>query len=507
MSMTKAQLSTAPSLATRKPKRVTPATSDMITIGKDVLELLSSAMYVDPLTIYREYVQNAADAIEEIRTVGGLGQDERGTVQITIDPLERSIKIRDNGSGIAANRAAATLLSIGASGKRGTAARGFRGVGRLAGLAYCRQLTFRTRAQGDDRVTEVIWDCLKLKSTLRDVTQTDDLPGVMQRIVAIGDVDGDDFPEHFFEVELSQVVRLRKDVLLNPQMVEAYLAQVAPVPFADDFSHAVAINAHLSQHARLADLKITIGPDGAPITRPHRDVFSVSDTVRDSAVELDLLTFDGDNGVSAVGWVLHHSYLGHISVKSQIGGLRLRAGNVQVGGHDIAEEAFPEPRFNGWSIGEIHVVDRLVLPNARRDHFEQNIHFSNLMAQLGPLGRSIAKRCRTASVERHREREARQEATKVAPLEIAADASPTAVAMAQVVTRAREVLSRAQAPEAREALAVLDTMRDAVSPTSAPTTGDANSLSQRFAEVLAQTGVSKAEAREAFAQALATRFG
>lgn len=32
-----------------------------IVVGKDILELVSSAMYVDPLTIYREYIQNAAD--------------------------------------------------------------------------------------------------------------------------------------------------------------------------------------------------------------------------------------------------------------------------------------------------------------------------------------------------------------------------------------------------------------------------------------------------------------
>ena len=36
-----------------------------VEIGKDILELLTGAMYVDPLTIYREYVQNAADAIDE----------------------------------------------------------------------------------------------------------------------------------------------------------------------------------------------------------------------------------------------------------------------------------------------------------------------------------------------------------------------------------------------------------------------------------------------------------
>ena len=41
-----------------------PTTYDgPFTVGKDILELLSSSMYVNPLAIYREYVQNAVDAI------------------------------------------------------------------------------------------------------------------------------------------------------------------------------------------------------------------------------------------------------------------------------------------------------------------------------------------------------------------------------------------------------------------------------------------------------------
>ena len=45
--------------------------ADEIVIGKDILELLSSSMYVDPMTIYREYAQNAADSIDEARAAGG----------------------------------------------------------------------------------------------------------------------------------------------------------------------------------------------------------------------------------------------------------------------------------------------------------------------------------------------------------------------------------------------------------------------------------------------------
>jgi hypothetical protein len=58
------------------------------------------------------------------------------------------------------------------------------------------------------------------------------------------------------------------------------------------------------------------------------------------------------------------------------------------------------PRFNSWSIGEVHVLDRRVVPNARRDDFEQNAHYSNLLNQLAPIARAISKRCRTSSKQR-----------------------------------------------------------------------------------------------------------
>ena len=59
-----------------------------IIVGKDILEVLSNAMYVDPLAIYREYIQNAADAIDEARRTGILSPRQTGTVEIEID-IER----------------------------------------------------------------------------------------------------------------------------------------------------------------------------------------------------------------------------------------------------------------------------------------------------------------------------------------------------------------------------------------------------------------------------------
>jgi molecular chaperone HtpG len=103
--------------------------------------------------------------------------------------------------------------------------------------------------------------------------------------------------------------------------------------------------------------------------------------------------------VAAVAWVLHHDYEGAIP-SSQVKGIRLRSGNIQVGDHTLLEELFPEHRFNAWAVGEVHVVDRRIVPNGRRDYFEQNVHLHNLLNHLTPTARGIARRCRTNSVRR-----------------------------------------------------------------------------------------------------------
>ena len=112
-------------------------------IGKDVLELLSSSMYVNVLSIYREYVQNAADAIDAARQMGVLAKEAAGRVEITVDQQQRTVRIRDNGSGLSQDEFVERLVAFGASKKRGSGARGFRGVGRLAGIGYCQELIFQ----------------------------------------------------------------------------------------------------------------------------------------------------------------------------------------------------------------------------------------------------------------------------------------------------------------------------------------------------------------------------
>lgn len=371
-----------------------------IIVGKDVLELVSSAMYVDPLTIYREYVQNAADSIDSARRIGLLGKAGPGRVDIELDAATRSVRIRDNGAGLAWEDFSRRLTALGASAKRGGVSRGFRGVGRLAGLGYAQQLIFRSRAQGETTASELTWDCRALRAALRGSQRDDGVAELISRLVKARRLDASGYPARFFEVELNGVVRLRSDKLMSSAAVAEYLSQVAPVPFAPDFSFRDEIRAALEPVADMGDLEIRISGLEGPLYRPHRRGFA------DDKKQVQFETHevfripDVDGGLAAVGWLVHHAYEGAVPVDTGFKGLRLRSGNVQIGGHALLEELFPESRFNAWTIGEVHILDRRIVPNARRDDFEQNAHYNNLLNQLTPIARSVARLCRTSSKRR-----------------------------------------------------------------------------------------------------------
>ncbi|OAN48316.1 ATP-binding protein [Magnetospirillum moscoviense] len=377
-----------------------------IVIGKDILELVSSAMYVDPLTIFREYIQNAADSIDEARAVGVIDAEMVGRVDIVIDVNQptRSVKIRDNGLGVHNGDFAKRLTAVGGSRKRGTSARGFRGVGRLAGLGYCQELVFRSRSVGDPVVQELRWDCRVFKKLLSDASYQGSLHELIQAVAKVSEIDPEGWPEHFYEVELVKPVRIGKDTLLNREAISQYLAQVAPVPFSPEFKFGSQIRGHLLQHhGDLGEIHIHVDDAECPIYRPYRNDYACGEDRRDEFTDAELITIEGrDGGVGAVGWLLHHGYLGAIPSGEGIGGLRARKGNVQVGDPRILADIFPETRFASWTVGEVHVLDPRVVPNGRRDDFEQNAHYDHLISRLSEIGSHVGRMCRSSSMVRNR---------------------------------------------------------------------------------------------------------
>lgn len=369
-------------------------------VGKDILELLSTSMYIDPMSMYREYIQNSADAIDLAQSAGLLHAP--GQVEIRIDQSARAIVIRDNGSGLGKEQFIHQLTALGGSKKRGTKARGFRGVGRLAGLAFCQELIFRSRQESENTVHELRWNSREVRSLLRSADNSSDLREIVAETIQTRDVAGRNWPERFFEVELRGVVRHRDDRLLNEDLVSNYLAQVAPVSFSPEFKFGDQIRTFLETHGvRLGTLNLEIIGRG-PIHRPHRNAMAMGKAAETHFQELTTIYTPGrDGGVAAATWILHHDYRGALPSNSLVEGWRFRSGDIQVGDSTLLQSHFPESRFNSWCVAETHVLDPRILPNGRRDHFEQNTFYFDLTNHLAPHARDIAQRCRTSSIARN----------------------------------------------------------------------------------------------------------
>lgn len=387
-----------------RPSRI----ADEITVGKDILELLTGAMYADPLTVYREYVQNSADALDDAKDAG-LDVDHAPQVSIWLNHEQRSVRIRDIGIGVSNRDFVRRLTSIGASTKRGKSRRGFRGVGRLSGLGYCQEVVFRSRSSKLERVKELRWDGRILRERLRDASFEGSLADIVREVTTTSTLnDATQYPDHFFEVEMIKVLRIRNDVLMNEEEVRNYLSQVAPVPFSPAFALGSTIADWLSKHGLYNPLHIELNDDKGPVY--HRAVDEIA-LPRHPPTAFNGVNFlevtDSGGELLAAGWTLEHDYAGAISRTSKVGGIRLRCRGVQVGSEDVLAQYFVEPRFATWAAGDLHVIHPRIVPNGRRDEFEISPAYSELQDALRGMARQLTHTIRTRSESRRIERNAR----------------------------------------------------------------------------------------------------
>ena len=365
-------------------------------VGSDVLGLITAGMYDNPLTVYREYIQNAADAI------ASAGDRGEGRVEIKIDPSRLCVTIRDNGPGLTHEEAVRALLPIAQSQKHRESDRGFRGIGRLAALAFSDSVTFLTRTRSDGLVTRIVWDGSVLRRRINGDRQTESVIG---ECVTVEKLAGLDQPKHFFEVQITGIGRYAAGLILNRNAVRNYIAEVCPVPFASTFPLASEISGLLEKGKRPLVLNVILDGEVSPVTRRFAELIRFSEDRTDSFTELeevDVPSLDR-SGSAAVGWIAHSSYLGAIPRGYGIRGLRARIGNIQIGDETIFDTFFPEERFNRWCVGEIHILDPRIVPNGRRDFFEPGPHVRNLENHIRTIARRISARCRSASSLRHKE--------------------------------------------------------------------------------------------------------
>ncbi len=366
-------------------------------IGRQLFDVLTTGMYDDPLMVFREYVQNSVDSIDSALDTKGLGLED-AKISISLNGHDRSIVIEDNGAGINNIDAGNILINLGCSPKEGKEQRGFRGIGRLGGLAYCQELMFETRSKQDENVFVVTWDRNRFEKLCREVERVVTLE---ETIKAVADIKlnrpKDEDPPRFFRVTMKNVTRFHADTLMNFKSVYNYLAQVAPVPYdRSSFSFAEAIENHIMPVENYWCYKILL--NDKQVFRPYRDDIYLSNGREDKIHKPELFSFFGENGdLIALGWYARTKFLAAVPEVSNVRGIRIRSGNIAIGDEQVLEDKYTERRFSSWQIGEIHVVRNKIKPNARRDNFEQSKNFEKFLEQTSLLCRHLSSVCRKSS--------------------------------------------------------------------------------------------------------------
>ena len=368
-----------------------------LVIGKYTLESLTNGMYASPLDMYREYIQNAVDSFDE--AIGtGIEFPDKLRIDITINPEANTIVIRDNGCGIKADIAVSTLLDIGNSQKSNQTARGFRGIGRLAGLSYCDKLTFRTSYKGEESCTVIEFDAKLLRELLLPgISESVSVEDVMERIVSVHTERETAF-RRYFEVSIEGV--WEEAGLTSIDNVRDYLVEHAPLYFSSTFKWGRTIEEKMRLNGYVIP-KYHIYLNGVELFKAYEDTF-IADRVKrncDLIQDITVEAFYRGETLSAVLWYADTSFFGTI-IENLIKGIRIRQGNILIGDKSSCSTLFKEERFNGWMVGELYILDNEIIANSRRDGFEKNTAYFELLDKLKTWAMGVSKKIRHLSYER-----------------------------------------------------------------------------------------------------------
>lgn len=192
--------------------------------------------------------------------------------------------------------------------------------------------------------------------------------------------------------------------LLNDSEVVPYLQQNLPVPFSRDFVWGSMIKQKLVQmEVELAEYNVELRTDRTviDICKPYKNKI-LADRIRkinDSISDINFVPFYSGEKVTAMLWYAETNFLGTVLDKD-IKGIRIRQGNILIGDENTLRKCYKEERFNSWMVGELLVFNEDIIPNTRRDDYEKNSAYKELLSQFTEWANEMSRQIRHRSYER-----------------------------------------------------------------------------------------------------------
>lgn len=257
-----------------------------IKIGKSVLETITVALYENPIILFREYVQNSLDAYNRARDNGEkIIKDFH--VAINIDEKCKKIVITDNGYGIKTNALFNNrMLSIGASDKVHDRTKyiGFRGIGRISGLPFCKKLTFRNKAKNSNKIQICTWEGEKYRNLLDKEDTKGDLESIIKKIITFEEenISHEKTSEHFFEVVLEGYSEEIKGMTGGETKFRERLIRMLPLRYKDNFKGAkeIATRYKSFMNESMERFIISVKYNGKDLFKTYDDKFILGSGIR-----------------------------------------------------------------------------------------------------------------------------------------------------------------------------------------------------------------------------------
>ena len=350
--------------------------------------ILADDLYPRKLEIVREYIQNASDALDAFSRIADHIDDDSAP-QIKISIQGKSLLIWDNGIGMD-EAEIQKLKRIAYSEKREGQDAGYKGIGRLAGIAVAKKLLISSTSYGDPKLHKFEFRAEDLHQELTSNRRKgiqEPATVVINRHTTITDLEVD-ATDHYTIVELREIDDAYPE-LLDASKLREFIGDIGPVGFAPDFSYGQRISQNLSSHVpdyspKTIWLTTTTG-ERVQVYKPYNNSMKLAEPV---FIEVP----DPRDGTRLLGYCWCAA-----KGKDMLGKMRAAGGKFSIEGDTPAEKK----RFAGlvyklfgfsigdrnlplgslwskdytrplWFTGEIHLIDKAVKPTTDRADFIDN---------------------------------------------------------------------------------------------------------------------------------------
>lgn len=337
-------------------------------IGKDQMRQYMGGLYENSMVVYREYLQNACDAVEQALEAGLIPNRKQANIAVVIDQFNKCITIEDVGIGIDRKNIGPYLVDVASSQKFNKRLVGRHGIGRLNGANYCDKIIYETSAEGEPIKSTLVWDVKLAKELCADDSVDMDTTEIIDRVTYLEPEKQEEPEKHYCKVTL---VNVSDPHLMDEKAVKEYIAGIVSVAYSLEFREnmlmpALVLDANKKYSGKFNSLwtyEVTV--NGSPIEKTYQSEY---DGKQIGIMQCFTLVDDKTQEELAWGWYALNKTAEQLN-DLPFSFLRARHHNFQIGADEL---------LNGYHygvgakyvIGELHVTHRDINPTATRDGFE-----------------------------------------------------------------------------------------------------------------------------------------